>query len=72
MTHTPITAPIPFPEAAATALADPQLRANLGRATRTIRDKRARVVAEVDDWEAARDRAAAVKDDVQVDIEFVD
>jgi L-lactate dehydrogenase complex protein LldF len=50
--------------AAAIALADPQLRANLGRATRTIRDKRARVVAEVEDWEAARDRAAAVKDDV--------
>ena len=64
MSQDPITAPVPFPVAAATALADPQLRANLGRATRTIRDKRARVVAEVDDWEAARDRAAAVKDDV--------
>ena len=31
----------PFPEAARDALADPQLRANLRRATTTIRDKRA-------------------------------
>ena len=37
-----------FPEAARAALADTQLRHNLAHATRTIRDKRARVVAEVD------------------------
>nr|WP_203912911.1 lactate utilization protein B [Rhizocola hellebori] len=60
----PITAPEPFADAAARKLKDTQLRANLGHATRTIRDKRAAVVAEVDDWEALRDRAAAVKDDV--------
>ena len=40
----------PFPVAAKRELGDVQLRANLGRATRTIRDKRARVVAEVPDW----------------------
>jgi L-lactate dehydrogenase complex protein LldF len=60
----PITAGIGFPAAARTAVADVQLRANLGRATRTIRDKRARVVAEVPDWEDMRDRAAATKDEV--------
>ncbi|MEU8076858.1 lactate utilization protein B [Catellatospora citrea] len=60
----PIVAITPFPVAAAHELGDAQLRANLGRATRTIRDKRARVVAEVADWEPMRDRAAAVKDEV--------
>jgi L-lactate dehydrogenase complex protein LldF len=53
----------PFPEAAHAALANTQLRANLAMATHTIRDKRARVVAEVDDWEDLRARAAAIKDD---------
>jgi L-lactate dehydrogenase complex protein LldF len=65
----PITATTPFPVAAAVALADPQLRENLGRATRTIRDKRAHVVAEVPDWEELRDRAASTKDDVLDNLE---
>ncbi|HYT09275.1 MAG TPA: LutB/LldF family L-lactate oxidation iron-sulfur protein [Mycobacteriales bacterium] len=51
----------PFPEAARSALADPQLRANLRRATGTIRAKRAAVVAEVPDWDALREAGAAVK-----------
>jgi L-lactate dehydrogenase complex protein LldF len=51
-----------FPTAAREALADAQLRANLARATSTIRAKRAAVVAEVEDWEALRDRAAQIKD----------
>ena len=46
----------PFPEAAGAALQDPQLRRNLGRATETIRSKRAGVVAEVADWDGLRDR----------------
>lgn len=54
----------PFPTAARTALADTQLRSNLAHATTTIRAKRAAVVAEVDDWESLRLRAAAIKDDV--------
>jgi L-lactate dehydrogenase complex protein LldF len=54
----------PFPEAAHLALADPQLRANLAHATTTIRDKRARVVGELDDWEALRQKAADTKDRV--------
>src|SRR3954464_3395155 len=43
------------------ALADSQLRTNLGKATSTIRAKRAGVVAEVDDWEALREAGAAIK-----------
>jgi L-lactate dehydrogenase complex protein LldF len=53
-----------FPQAAREALRDGQLRANLGRATATIRDKRLRAIAEMDDWEALRRAGAAIKDDV--------
>ncbi len=52
----------PFPEAAREALGDSQLRRNLGHATTTIRDKRARVVGELPDWEQLRDAGAAIKD----------
>ena len=45
----------PFPVAARRALADSQLRRNLARATRTIRDKRSAAVAELDDWEELRE-----------------
>jgi L-lactate dehydrogenase complex protein LldF len=51
-----------FPAAAREALADTQLRHNLARATHTIRDKRARVVAEVPDWEGLRQAGADLKD----------
>jgi L-lactate dehydrogenase complex protein LldF len=51
-----------FPDAARGALADTQLRRNLGHATATIRDKRAKVVGEVDDWEALRTAGKAIKD----------
>jgi L-lactate dehydrogenase complex protein LldF len=54
----------PFPEAARDALANTQLRRNLGHATSTIRRRRADVVAELPDWEQLRDAGAAVKDDV--------
>jgi L-lactate dehydrogenase complex protein LldF len=54
----------PFPEAARVALADEQLRRNLRRATTTIRTKRARAIAERDDWEELRLAGAAIKDDV--------
>ncbi|MFD8984756.1 LutB/LldF family L-lactate oxidation iron-sulfur protein [Streptomyces sp. NPDC059564] len=50
-----------FPQAARSALADTQLRANLRRATGTIRDKRLAVAAELEDWEDLRETAAAVK-----------
>jgi L-lactate dehydrogenase complex protein LldF len=50
-----------FPDAARTALRDGQLRANLGHATTTIRDKRARVVAELSDWAELREAGRALK-----------
>ncbi len=50
-----------FPAAACEALADPQLRHNLGHATATIREKRAKVVAEVADWAELRDAGRAIK-----------
>jgi len=51
----------PFPAAARAALADTQLRRNLGKATRTIRAKRAAVVAELPDWEELRAAGQAIK-----------
>ena len=54
----------PFPIAAKTALADSQLRGNMHHATHTIRTKRARVTAELPDWEELRVAGADIKDDV--------
>jgi iron-sulfur cluster protein len=54
-----------FPDAAREALADAQLRHNLAHATGTIRAKRARLVAEVDEtssWEELRLAGAGVKE----------
>src|SRR5918993_2359106 len=50
-----------FPTQARQALADTQLRRNLGRATATIRAKRAAVVGELADWEALRRAGEAIK-----------
>jgi L-lactate dehydrogenase complex protein LldF len=50
-----------FPREARAALQDSQLRRNLKTATTTIRDKRLRVVSELDDWEQLRDAGAAIK-----------
>jgi len=54
---------LPFPTAARSALADSQLRRNLGHATATIRAKRAAVVAEVPDWQQLREAGSAIKAD---------
>ncbi|MET9930160.1 MULTISPECIES: LutB/LldF family L-lactate oxidation iron-sulfur protein [unclassified Streptomyces] len=51
-----------FPEAARKAVGDTTLRANLRHATHTIRDKRARAVAELDDWAALREAGKRIKD----------
>jgi len=51
----------PFPTAARAALADSQLRRNIGKATATIRAKRAEVVGEVADWEQLREAGRALK-----------
>jgi L-lactate dehydrogenase complex protein LldF len=55
--------PHDFPTAAREALADERLRGNLGRATRTIRERRAAAVAELGDWDELRERARRLKDD---------
>ena len=52
---------VPFPVAARRAVHDAQLRRNLGKATSTIRAKRARVVAELPDWEELRAAGQAIK-----------
>src|SRR5689334_10320675 len=51
----------PFPDAARTALANPQLRRNLGHATATIRAKSGRVIAELPDWQELRSAGSALK-----------
>lgn len=53
----------PFPEAALHQLRNTQQRINLTHATRTIRAKRNRLVAEKDDWERLRRAGAAIKDE---------
>ncbi len=53
-----------FPQAASIALHDTQLRRNIGKATQTIRNKRAAVVEEMADWEALRAAGHALKERV--------
>jgi L-lactate dehydrogenase complex protein LldF len=53
-----------FPTLAKRALNDSQLRHNLHLATHTIRDKRARAVAELPDWEGLREAGRAIKERV--------
>ncbi len=50
-----------FPQAAHHTLADAQLRSNLGNATATIRAKRAKVVAELPEWEELREAGRQLK-----------
>lgn len=50
-----------FPAAAQTALANQQLRANVRRATNTIRNKRALRVEEMPDWEQVRQAGSELK-----------
>jgi iron-sulfur cluster protein len=57
-----------FPVAAHEALANSQLRHNLAHATGTIRGKRARVVAEVEQWEELRLAGAGVKESALRDL----
>src|SRR5689334_21829861 len=59
----------PFPEAARRALVDSQLRRNLRKATTTIRDKRARVVGELDDWAELRQDGKAIKDQLLANLD---
>jgi L-lactate dehydrogenase complex protein LldF len=58
----PTTPGMKFQDAARLALGDTQLRRNMGKATQTIRTKRAAVVGELPDWEALREAGRAIKD----------
>jgi L-lactate dehydrogenase complex protein LldF len=53
-----------FEVGAKTALQNTQLRRNMGKATQTIRGKRAAVVNELSDWESLRVAGQHIKDDV--------
>ena len=64
-----VALPMRFEQAAKRTLADTQLRRNLGKATHTIRDKRAAVVSELPDWEALRDAGAEVKAQVMANLD---
>jgi L-lactate dehydrogenase complex protein LldF len=58
-----------FSEQAEQELRNLQLRSNLRAATDTIQAKRARVVAELPDWEALREAGRAIKADVLARLE---
>ena len=60
----PFDHPTSFPIAAKLALEDTQLRRNLGHATRTIREKRELVVAELPDWQELREAGRQIKNKV--------
>ena len=51
-----------FPDAARKLVGNTQLRHNVRHATDVIRNKRARVVAEMPDWQELRDTAHAIKE----------
>ncbi len=51
-----------FPKSAALSTQDQKLRGNLRHATHTIRDKRAKAVAELDDWMQLREAGKQIKD----------
>ncbi len=50
-----------FEESAKVSLGDHQLRRNLGKATKTIREKRTAVVEEMPDWQELREAGRALK-----------
>jgi L-lactate dehydrogenase complex protein LldF len=59
-----------FPVAAKKLVSNAQVRQNVRRATDVIRNKRARVVAEVDDWEQLRDAGHEIKEHVLRHLDF--
>jgi L-lactate dehydrogenase complex protein LldF len=58
----PTTPAVRFEEAAKLALANTQLRRNMGKVTQAIRGKRKVVVDEMPDWEALREAGRAIKE----------
>ena len=65
----PKTAPI-FPMAAKTAMGDTQLRKNVRHATDVIQAKRARVVAEMPDWQDLREAGKQIRQHTMENLDF--
>src|ERR1035437_9719978 len=59
-----------FPGAARRLMGNAQLRQNVRRATDTIRGKRAKVVAEMPDWEELSDAAHEIKEHALRHLDF--
>jgi L-lactate dehydrogenase complex protein LldF len=58
-----------FPANARHSVNDAQLRRNIRRATTTIRERRARIVGEMPDWEDLREAGRAIKDNVLANLD---
>lgn len=58
----PTSPAVRFEESAKVALANTQLRRNMGKVTQTIRSKRQIVVDEMPDWEGLREAGRAIKE----------
>jgi L-lactate dehydrogenase complex protein LldF len=65
----PKTAPV-FPMAAKTALRDTQMRKNVRHATDVIQAKRARVVAEMPDWQQLRESGKQIRQHTMEHLDF--
>jgi L-lactate dehydrogenase complex protein LldF len=65
----PKTAPV-FPMAARAAMKDEQLRRNVRHATDVIQAKRARVVAEMPDWQELREAGKQIRQHTMENLDF--
>jgi L-lactate dehydrogenase complex protein LldF len=65
----PKTAPL-FPIAAKTAMGDAQMRKNVRHATDVIQAKRARVVAEMPDWQELREAGRQIRQHTMENLDF--
>jgi L-lactate dehydrogenase complex protein LldF len=65
----PKTAPV-FPMAARAALGDTQMRKNVRHATDVIQAKRARMVAEMPDWQQLREAGKQIRQHTMEHLDF--
>lgn len=59
-----------FQKTAKQYIENPQLRKNIGHATKTIREKRSLVVNEMEDWEELREAGRQIKEQVMNHLDF--
>ena len=60
----------PFQKTAKQYIENPQLRKNIGHATKTIREKRSLVVNEMEDWEELREAGRQIKEQVMNHLDY--